>query len=48
MESNGVPGAVQISEGTRDLLNDEYTFTDRGLLAIKGKGERRAFLLSGA
>jgi adenylate cyclase len=48
MESNGVPGAVQISEQTRALLGDGdvYGFTDRGLIDVKGKGKLQAYLLT--
>ncbi len=52
MESNGVPGAIQISEQTRALLSDGngdgdgYGFTDRGLIDVKGKGKLQAYLLT--
>jgi PAS domain S-box-containing protein len=47
MESQGVPGEIQVSEDTYRLLNDRYQFEERGLIAVKGKGEIRAYLLKG-
>ena len=48
MESTGLPGEIQVSESTHALLADDYVFEDRGLIAVKGKGEVRAYLLKGA
>jgi len=48
MESTGVPGEIQVSEHTYELLRDRFIFEDRGLIAVKGKGEVRAYLLKGA
>jgi len=48
LESHGVPGAIQVSEETRHELGDGYRFEDRGQIALKGKGRRRAYLLLGA
>jgi len=45
MESHGVPGRIQITEGTRRLLGSEFDCQDRGLIDVKGKGKMRAFLL---
>jgi urea transport system substrate-binding protein len=47
MESSGLPGEIQVSEDTYRLLSDRYQFEERGLIAIKGKGGIRAFLLKG-
>jgi adenylate cyclase len=46
MESQGVPGRIHISEHTYKLLKDEYQFESRGTIDIKGKGEKRTWLLS--
>ncbi|MHB8419084.1 MAG: adenylate/guanylate cyclase domain-containing protein [Myxococcales bacterium] len=46
MESHGVPGGVTVSETTRALLGDGYTFEDRGLLPVKGKGEMHLWRLT--
>jgi adenylate cyclase len=47
MESNGVPGRVQVAEATWRLLRDRYAFEERGVIKVKGKGEVRAWLLVG-
>jgi class 3 adenylate cyclase len=43
MESHGAPGRVHISQRTRKLLGEAFVCTDRGTVAIKGKGEMRSF-----
>jgi PAS domain S-box-containing protein len=48
MESSGVPGEIQVSEDTYRLLSDRYQFEERGLIAIKGKGGIKAYLLKGS
>lgn len=45
MESHGVPGRVQISRATYDLLKDEFTCESRGVVDIKGKGEMETWFL---
>jgi guanylate cyclase len=45
MESGGVPGAIQISAATRDLIAEEYVCDPRGLVPVKGKDEMEAYLL---
>jgi adenylate cyclase len=45
MESHGIPGEIQVSEATRDLLDGQFTFIDRGLIDIKGKGPMQTYLL---
>ena len=45
MESHGVPGEIQVTEATRNLLGDTFTFEERGMIEVKGKGPMRAFLL---
>jgi class 3 adenylate cyclase len=47
MESSGLPGEIQVSEENYRLLSDRYQFEVSGLIAIKGKGGIRAFLLKG-
>ena len=47
MESHGVTGAIQVSDATRRLLGDDYTFTRRDLSQVKGKGDLTAWLLTG-
>ena len=45
MESTGLAGEIQTSESTYRLLRGRFRFEDRGLIAVKGKGEVRAYLL---
>jgi class 3 adenylate cyclase len=45
MESHGAPGRIQVSEAFCTLTRDAFTFEERGMLAIKGIGEVRAYFL---
>jgi guanylate cyclase len=45
MESHGVPGAIQISAATYDLVRNDYVCERRGALDVKGKGEMETYLL---
>ena len=47
MESTGVPGAIQITAATRELVRDAFTCEPRGIVAVKGKQEMATFLLVG-
>ncbi|TAE09405.1 MAG: PAS domain-containing protein [Oscillatoriales cyanobacterium] len=47
MESHGIPGSIQVSFYTYDLLRDKYEFEERGLIEIKGKGEMRTYFMKG-
>lgn len=47
MESHGIPGRIQVSHYTYDLLQYKYEFEERGLIEIKGKGEMRTYFLTG-
>jgi class 3 adenylate cyclase len=38
METTGVPGCIQVTERTRELLGDRYLFQERGMVQVKGKG----------
>ena len=38
MQTTGVPGCIQVTERTRDLLGDRYLFQERGIIQVKGKG----------
>lgn len=48
MESHGVPGAIQLSEASRQLLDSKYRLRLRGAVEIKGKGEMQTWLLDRA
>jgi adenylate cyclase len=47
MESHGLPGRIQVSDRTYRQLRDQYEFTERGEIEVKGKSRRRAYLLVG-
>jgi class 3 adenylate cyclase len=47
MESSGEPGKIQVTGGMRELLKDEFIFTPRGKVAVKGKGEMETWFLVG-
>ncbi len=47
MESAGMPGRVQITEVTRDLLGPKYQYVERGEISVKGKGMLSTFFLDG-
>lgn len=45
MEKTGLPGTIQVSEVTYQLLKAKHTLESRGLIEIKGKGEVNTYLL---
>lgn len=45
MESQGLPGCIQVTAAVYDRLKDRYVFEERGAIAVKGKGETIAYLL---
>lgn len=46
MESTGKAGAIQVTEETCQILQQfGYTFEQRGLVAVKGKGQLLTFYL---
>jgi class 3 adenylate cyclase len=47
MESQGVPGEIQVTEAVYQILQDRYQFASRGPVEIKGKGVMNTFFLSG-
>lgn len=47
MESHGIPGAIQVSSSTYQLLQDKYLWKERGIIQVKGKGEMMGYLLIG-
>jgi class 3 adenylate cyclase len=47
METTGAPGCIQVTQRTRDLLEQRYRFQQRGRIQVKGKGEMTTYFLSG-
>lgn len=47
MESQGVPGRIQVTQDTYELIKDEFVCKPRGSLDLKGRGELRAWFLVG-
>jgi adenylate cyclase len=47
MESTGEPGKIQVTDEMRSALGDRFTFAERGLVEVKGKGEMRTWFLTG-
>ena len=47
MESHGVPGKIQMTRATYDLIKEEFVCQPRGLVEIKGKGQMETWFLEG-
>jgi adenylate cyclase len=47
MESHGLPGTIQVTKSTYDILQNKYLFEDRGIIHVKGKGDMNTYLLAG-
>jgi len=47
MESLGAPDRVHTSSGIHERLKGRYTFEDRGVIEVKGKGEVSTYFLTG-
>ncbi|MCD8487150.1 MAG: adenylate/guanylate cyclase domain-containing protein [Desertifilum sp.] len=47
MESQGIPGSIQVTETTYKRLCDRYSLVQRGSIPIKGKGMMTTYLLIG-
>ncbi len=45
LEAHGIPGQIQVGETTYTILRDRYSFSERGLITIKGKGAVPAYIL---
>ena len=47
LESHGVAGQIQVSEATRDRVSNQFVFSERGEIDLKGRGSMRTFFLMG-
>jgi class 3 adenylate cyclase/HAMP domain-containing protein len=45
MESCGLPGHIQVTEATHNILRHQFQFKSRGRIEVKGKGFMSAYLL---
>jgi adenylate cyclase len=45
MESHSLPGCIQVTSATYQILQDKYFFDNRGSIEVKGKGEMNTYLL---
>ncbi len=45
MESEGVPGSIQVTAATYELIRDKYVCEPRGLVSVKGKGDMNTYIL---
>jgi adenylate cyclase len=45
MESHGIAGKIQLTESTYKRLQGQYQFENRGMIAVKGKGEMNTYFL---
>ncbi|WP_413256580.1 adenylate/guanylate cyclase domain-containing protein [Floridanema fluviatile] len=45
MESHGIPGSIQVTSETYELLKDHYIFVERGIIHVKGRGDMKTYLL---
>jgi guanylate cyclase len=47
METSGMPGQIQVTRATYELLRDEFDLEPRGVIPIKGKGDVETWYLVG-
>jgi adenylate cyclase len=45
MESEGIPGSIQVSPATYELIKDAYECEWRGSIPVKGKSSMMTYLL---
>lgn len=47
MESHGLPGRIQVTADTYELIKDEFVCESRGTIDVKGKGEMKTWFVEG-
>lgn len=45
MESGGVPGSIQVTQATYELIRDQFVCEPRGVISVKGKGDMNTYIL---
>jgi class 3 adenylate cyclase len=48
MQTESVPGRIQVTRSTYELLQDEFVLEPRGTIEVRGKGEMETWYLIGA
>lgn len=48
MQSQGLPGRIQVTEATYERLKDDFEFKRRGTLRVRGKGRMTTWFLTAA
>ncbi|MDT4916864.1 MAG: adenylate cyclase [Pseudonocardiales bacterium] len=48
MESHGVPGGLQVTAATHELIRDRFDCEPRGLIEVRGKGPLQTWMVTGA
>ena len=47
MEELGLPGRIQITKATADLIAGRFRVERRGMVEVKGKGQIETFFVAG-
>jgi class 3 adenylate cyclase len=47
MEAHGLPDRIQVTPATYELLSPQFQLEERGLIAVKGKGDMLTYWLLG-
>ena len=45
MESEGIPGSIQVTPATYELIKGSFVCEPRGLVSVKGKGDMNTYIL---
>jgi class 3 adenylate cyclase len=45
MQSHGIPGQIQVSEATYELIKADFICEPRGIINVKGKGDMNVWLV---
>jgi guanylate cyclase len=45
MESGGLPGSIQVTPATYELIRDDFACESRGVVSVKGKGDMHTYIL---
>ena len=45
MESEGIPGAIQVTDATYQLIRDDFVCEPRGSVQVKGRGEMETYVV---